>query len=325
MTTHTRMSRWFGLAGVSGVLVVASVVTLAVTSSSNPAQPQSLNEIPGFRTSTEGRIADDTITLWQAFSREEHVQDCMSQAGLDYSIDVAYPAGAMLAVTDLLGIDDNVGSVSEGVGQGGAQQGLLEDLAQQGLLEDLTTPDISPVPVAEDDQYFMTLFGESAADVALVNSTGFLPEGRNDFAQGGCVGASWDAIPILYVLRDELLPEVREEKATEMADAIPCVTPNGVRLANLADFEAAAFDSGEITQDVLKDVGSCEAALYKENAAASTRARATVFARHKQRLLQQEERYGSIVDDLIEPDEQFLQYLQGAVNGLGDEADTHSP
>ena len=325
MTTHTRMSRWFGLAGVSGVLVVASVVTLAVTSSSNPARPQSLSEIPGFRTSTEGRVADDTIALWQAFSREEHVQDCMSQAGLDYSIDVAFPAGAMLAVTDLLGIDDNVGSVSEGVGQGGAQQGLLEDLAQQGLLEDLTTPDISPVPVAEDDQYFMTLFGESAADVALVNSTGFLPEGRNDFAQGGCVGASWDAIPILYVLRDELLPEVREEKATEMADAIPCVTPNGVRLANLADFEAAAFDSGEITQDVLKDVSSCEAALYKENAAASARARATVFARHKQRLLQQEERYGSIVDDLIEPDEQFSQYLQGTVNGLGDEADTHSP
>ena len=171
----------------------------------------------------------------------------------------------------------------------------------------------------------MTLFGESAADVALVNSTGFLPEGRNDFAQGGCVGASWDAIPILYVLRDELLPEVREEKATEMADAIPCVTPNGVRLANLADFEAAAFDSGEITQNVLKDLDSCEAALYKENAAASARARATVFARHKQRLLQQEERYGSIVDDLIKPDEQFLQYLQGAVDGLGDEADTHSP
>ena len=316
MTTHTRMSRWFGLAGVSGVLVVASVVTLAVTSSSNPAQPQSLNEIPGFRTSTEGRVADDTIALWQAFSREEHVQDCMSQEGLDYSIDLPFPGGATLAVTDSLGIDDNVGSVSEGVGQGGAQQGLLEDL---------TTPDISPVPVAEDDQYFMTLFGESAADVAMVNSTGFLPEGRNDFAQGGCVGASWDAIPILYVLRDELLPEVREEKATEMADAIPCVTPNGVRLANLADFEAAAFDSGEITQDVLKDVGSCEAALLKENAAASARARATVFARHKQRLLQQEERYGSIVDDLIKPDEQFLQYLQGAVNGLGDEADTHSP
>ena len=325
MTTHTRMSRWFGLAGVSGVLVVASVVTLAVTSSSNPARPQSLSEIPGFRTSTEGRVADDTIALWQAFSREEHVQDCMSQEGLNYSIDVAFPAGAMLAVTDLLGIDDNVGSVSEGVGQGGAQQGLLEDLAQQGLLEDLTTPDISPVPVAEDDQYFMTLFGESAADVARVNSTGFLPEGRNDFAQGGCVGASWDAIPILYVLRDELLPEVREEKATEIADAIPCVTPNGVRLANLADFEAAAFDSGESTQDVLKDVGSCEAALLKENAAANDRARATVFARHKQRLLQQEERYGSIVDDLIEPDEQFSQYLQGAVNGLGDEADTHSP
>ena len=277
-----------------GVLEVAEdtgqpVPTTTVASSGDPAQPQSLGEIPGFRRSPEGSEADDTIVLWEAFSRETYVQNCMSQEGLDYHIDIASPWGARLAVTE-------------------------------------------SIPVSESDRYFMTLYGESAADVAAVKSTGFLPEGRNDFAQGGCVGASWDAIPRLYELRDELSDEVKEAKATEMAEAVPCVTPSGVRLANLADLEttldaafAAAFESGESTSDVLQDMESCEAALETENAAAGDRARTTVFARHKPRLLRQEELYGSIVDDLIEPDEQFSQYLQGTVILPQDDVNTQSP
>lgn len=279
--------------------LVDPVVGPSHASSDDPVQPQSLSEIPGFRTS-EGGLADDTILLWEVFSREKYVQNCMSQAGFDYNL--AFPLD-LPAVADWLGIVADDDSVSGEVGQGGSQQGLLDDLM---------TTDSSPVPVAEGDQYFMALYGETAADVAYVESTGFLPEGRNDFARGGCVGAAWDAIPRLSELPRELSDEVREERAIEMADAAPCVTPNGVTLENLGDMEwayVAALESGESTQDV----ESCAPALERENEAASERARATVFARHKQRLLRQYERYGSIVEDVIKPDEQFSQYLRDAL------------
>lgn len=335
MGTHLKKLRWFGLVG-AGVVVVASVVIFAVASSGDPAPPQSLGEIRGFGGGAEGRLADDTIALWEAFSREEHVQDCMSRAGLDYTIDVVFPKAEVVAVADSLGIvaaDDSRGNGAQGLasetsGSGGAQQGLLDDLM---------TSDVSPVPAVESDQYFMALYGETAADVAYVESTGFLPEGRNDFARGGCYGASWDAIPGLYELRREISGEVREAKATEMAAALPCVTPNGVRLAGLREMEEAmitAFDSGESPADIDEiavDLESCGPALERENAAASERARATVFARHRQRLLRQDERYGSIIDDHIESDRPFEEYLQGALAQIEyeaqieDEQHTHSP
>ena len=322
-----KMLQWLGLAGVAGVLVVASVATFVVASSGDPAQPQSLSEIPGFRRSAEGTVADDTILFWEAFSREEHVQDCMSQENLDYTIEAAFPTGPVLSIASSLDIvandngegDDSGALASESVGQSSAQQNMLDDLM---------TPDISPVPVVESDQYFMPLYGETAADVAYVESTGFLPEGRNDFARGGCVGASWDAIPGLYELRSEIFDDVREAKVTEMAKAVPCVTTSGVRLANQEDLDAAlaaAFENSESVEDVMEDMESCETALHNENEAANDRARATVFSRHKQRLLTQHERYGSIVDDVIEPDQPFTEYLKGALAEIEDEPHTHSP
>ena len=323
MRTHPRRLRWLGLAGMAGVLVVASVATFVVASSGDPAQPQSLSEIPGFRRSAEGMVADDTIAFWEAFSREEHVHDCMSRAGLDYTIDVAFPTGPVLSIAsslDIVANDNSEGDDSEAL----ASESVGQSSAQQNMLDDLMTPDINLVPVVESDQYFMALYGETAADVAYVESTGFLPEGRNDFARGGCVGASWDAIPGLYDRRSEIFDDVREAKVTELADAVPCVTPNGVRLASLGDWEEAlveAFESGESTQDL----ESCEAALERENEAANERARATVFSHHKQRLLTQHERYGSIVDDVIEPDQPFTEYLQGALAEIEDEPHTHTP
>ena len=108
----------------------------------------------------------------------------------------------------------------------------------------------------ERNRYALTFLGETDTDVAGVDATGALPEGRKDFATGGCLGAAWDAIPGLY----ELLREVREAKAAELATAAPCVTAEGVRIASLQALEAAyERDSSS------RELKACEGPLVKTN------------------------------------------------------------
>ena len=165
----------------------------------------------------------------------------------------------------------------------------------------------------------MALFGESTHDVDHFDTTGLLPEGRNDFAVGGCRGAAWDAIPGHYVLRDELLADVREAKVAESAKIEPCVTSDGLRLASLEELEEA-FDEASTNATMLssefeQSLEACEEALLDEESTASERAHATVFARHESRLHAHHKNFDTVLDK-IESDREFLRYLDGLVVDL---------
>ena len=160
--------------------------------------------------------------------------------------------------------------------------------------------------------------GETAADVAYVDSTGFLPDGRNDFAKGGCRGASWDQIPGHYVIRDEILAEVREAKTLESDDITVCVTESGLVLDGLGALAEAYDDlmaSGMNPSDVEASLRACEEHLEAENHAANERARATVFERHETRLKEHHREFEDVLEK-IESDREFLVYLDSLVVDL---------
>ena len=160
--------------------------------------------------------------------------------------------------------------------------------------------------------------GETAEDVAYVDATGFLPEGRNDFAKGGCRGASWDQIPGHYVIRDEILAEFREAKALESDDIAECVTESGLVLDGLEALVEAYDDlvaSGISPSNVESSLRACEEHLEAENDAAGERARATIFERHEIRLKEHHREFEDVFEK-IESDRDFLVYLDSLVVDL---------
>ena len=294
MKVQIRIYCWFLVIGPIGVLATILIVVLATTSSGGPAPARSLSDVPGFRTSPEGMFEDDMIALWEAFNREQHVQECMDHADFDYTIEVAFPAAAVLQVAQSLNLTGSLDSASQLAGRSDSQQAAYVDT--------LTKP--------ERNQYFLTLSGETAEDVARFDATGELPEGRNEFARSGCYGAVRDALPGLYKLRRELIPEVIEEKARESTKLPPCVTADGVRIKNLQVLEEVYELNGSAEQ-----LESCEESLVQANEMARKLADATVFSRHKVRLIDQDKRYRSALDE-IESDREFLKYLDGLVIDL---------
>ena len=244
------------------------------------------------------------IALWHAFAREQFVQNCMERTGFGYSIAVAFPHGSVLEVARSLDLKGDLGSMSRSMG------------AREDFLQVEHTTELSN---SELDRYYMALFGESAHDVAHFDATGLLPEGRNDFAVGGCRRAAWDEIPGHYVLRDELLAEVREAKVAESSKIEPCITSDGLMVESLEELDAA-FD--EVSRSEMmaypefeQSMKACEEALLDADAAARERAQATVFARHESRLHAHHKDFDTVLDK-IESDREFLRYLDGLVVDL---------
>ena len=310
--TRVRTRRVVSLA-VAGLMVTGLLVGAGLAIGNASLGPQKLEEVHGFRSGSEGRIEDDMIALWHAFDRERYVDKCMEQAGFDYSITVAFPHESVLNVARSLGLRGDLGSSSRLMGEGDFLQ-----VMHASVLSD-----------TERDRYYMTLLGESATDVAHFQTTEMLPDGRNDFATGGCRGAAWDEIPGHYVLRDELLREVREAKVSETAGIEPCITDDGLVLDSLAALEAAYEEgsgSGSATHSEVEALlEACEIALLEAEAAAAERARATVFERHKTRLDAHHKEFESVFKKL-ESDREFILYLDGLILDLEREFDrSHGP
>lgn len=284
------------------------LAALAVASRDSTAKPSKLEDVPGFRIDANGTIADDTILLWEAFQREKHIQRCMIEDGFSYTLDAAFPAGSLRAVADAIGA---VGQTDD----------LSSDDATGGAASKRTNPDIDSLSPQQLNAYYLALYGESAVDLAYVDSTGFLPPGRNEFAQGGCFGTA-AALPRLRTTTRKVDDDLQTEKAIEMAKAAPCITTGGVKLADLAalDFAYVAIYDNFATSDDEKrelesDLDSCIDALERENAAAKARAKVTVFNRHKKLLLDHAERY-KILENEIAQDDEFKQYLRETVADL---------
>ena len=298
----------FAVFGIVGLLSVILLSALAIASSDSTAKPTKLGDVPGFRGGVQGYIDDDTILLWEAFQRETYIKQCMIEDGYNYTLDAAFPAGSLRAVADSIGALGNTDELS-------AVNSAADSESKQ------TNPDIDSLSPNRLDGYYLALYGETAADVAYVDSTGYFPAGRNDFAQGGCFGAA-AALPRLTTRFID--DDVRAEKTIEMAKAAPCVTPTGVKLMDLEalDFAYArvyenASASNQMKRELESDLFACEDKLARENSAAGERAEVTVFNRHKKRLLEHAERY-RVIEKRITNDDEFKQYLRTVVVELED-------
>ena len=290
------------IAAITAVLTVCALVRAAVAYGGASVGPDRLEEVHGFRGGVDGRVEDDMIALWHAFDRERYVRGCMEDAGFSYSIAVVFPHESMLAVARSLGLRGDISTSSR--------------LAAE--IDILQTAEVSRLGDSDRDRYYFALLGESARDVEYVDATGMLPEGRNDFATGGCRGAAWDEIPGHYVLRADILAELREVKALESADIEACVTEDGLVIDSLGALEGAYDEllaSETNHSEAEASLRACEEMLLAAEGAASERARATVFERHKTRL---EVHHGEFetVFDKIESDREFLVYLDALVIDL---------
>ena len=278
--------------------------------------PQTLREVPGFRPRYQGPVSDDTFYLWEAFKRQRYIQDCMTEKGFNYVFDVDWPDSWFAEIADSLGM---VGNTGAGSGSGGPQQ---EPRAAT------RSPDIDSLSAEELERYYRALYDETTADVE-VWITGYLPLGRDTFATGGCFGAAQTAIDSVDSLRDELDEELVDEKKKEMLKAPSCTTPKGVELKDLIALSDVyleannAYYDGEKTQkeaqayvqDVEADLEKCRGALRSANNAAWDRAAATIFERHKKRLLEHAKHWFAVADELPN-DIEFTRYLQDAINDL---------
>ena len=299
--------RLLAVLGFVVVLLAVLVSALAIASDDTTTRPTKLSEVPGFG----GSVETDTILLWEAFQREKYVKQCMAEEGYSYTLDAAFPAGALRDVADSIGAVGSTGSPSSN----GVDSVSIP-----------SNPDLKSLTPQQLDGYYLTLYGETAADVAYVDSTGFLPTGRKDFAQGGCFGAA-QALPRLRTTSFFIFDAVRREKAIEMAKAAPCVTPNGIKLKDLVEWEVTFVGvidnpsiSDETKEALYADLDTCFEKLERENQAAVARARTTVFNRHKKRLLGHTEHY-RVVTNTIAEDNEFKQYVQTAIAELEDSWD----
>nr|MBX2880165.1 hypothetical protein [Granulosicoccus sp.] len=186
----------------------------------NSISSDSSDDVPGFGISAENAMRDDTIALFEAYQREAIVNACMKEAGLDYEIEVAFPIGVAIKIASTMELPD-----PHGLSQLGTLVGAGDRNRQRA----------SVLSVTEQERYFQNLYGESAADMALVESTGELPEGRADFARGGCYGKSWEAIPGVYAMKRNLTSQINiarkkqlEEKSSSVVNECGGLAGNAV-------------------------------------------------------------------------------------------------
>lgn len=181
--------------------LAAGAIAMGNQASAVPPAAYPLDKYPGFGSTEDSALRDDTIALWEAFQREKIVQACTREAGFEYHPDAVFPGTALLAVADGLGVSYARDRQPE--------SDTLAPAAQNRAAVDSMTP-------ANKDRYYRTLLGESAADMEFADREGLLPPGRSGgFATGGCVGKADFSIPGVWDT-----PRKLESKIQDMQKAI---------------------------------------------------------------------------------------------------------
>lgn len=135
-----------------------------------------LDAFPGFGRSPSAALRDDTFAYWEAYRREKFIQRCMARAGFRYTMDVEFPADAVVAVANGLAIRP----------EGNNPDPAVENDAYVASLE-----------ASALDRYYRTLVGESSGNIeAFEQSGGAVPPAVDAaaFATGGCTGEAAEAI-----------------------------------------------------------------------------------------------------------------------------------
>jgi len=294
---------------ISGFLVAcdnaSENVTTDMAESSTAATPES-DAIPGFGVTPKSALRDDTIALWEAYQREVIVQKCMQTAKISYNIEVAFPVGVAVSVADNLVLPD-----AHDLERSGVELGTLASISAENFEQAMN------LPSAEKENYFQHLYGESAADVELVQSTGELPHGRDDFARGGCVGESWNEIPGVYVLKRSLAPAIDSARRLEISRAS---APEDISGPCAGAFDSSAnllaAKEGDLSRQSVAPISAeCENFLTQRSVVANNTAIQRVLSNRTARTRSHVGKYSDAMKTLNK-DSQFLEFLAASTHGV---------
>ncbi len=273
---------------------------------------EAVDTIPGFGITPKNAMRDDTIALWEAYQRESIVQQCMQSAQLTYDIEVAFPAGVAINVADSLDLPD-----AHSLKHSGKSLGTIASVSATNHQRAMDLAE------TEQDRYFQTLFGESAADVALVESTGVLPPGRADFARGGCVAQSWNEIPGVYALKRALNSDISQSRSLEMSNALlskeqsaACNTnseKNSVAINSLATLEQSLAQNENIDIDPI-----CEKALVQLSRDIHQNSIQRTLNENAEMTRSHVSQYHNAMNS-ISDDSQFMAFMASSTHGLAAE------
>ena len=266
------------------------------------------DRVPGFGYTEKGALRDDTIALWEAYKREKLVQECMSNANIDYEIEVAFPTGVAVQVAASLSLPDahDVERSSTGV-----LVGTLANVESNNYRRALT------LSLDNREHYFQTLYGESATDFDMVQRTGELPSGRADFARGGCVGKAWKEVPGVYALKRSLYHEIERERLTALSNMVAareiqseCSTEAGVTIRSLEELETM---KGK--KQVAGDLAGCEHLLVAMSIQAMNTSIQKVLGSAPTVIQKQLQDYSNTGESIAE-DASFTAFLSVSTHGL---------
>lgn len=272
------------------------------------AQADLLGEYPGFGITESQVVRDDTIALWEAWQRDLTTSQCMAESGFEWTPEVLYPWDAVAAVAVHLGVVD--------LEQIDPESPPLEDVA---LRENMETR--AGLARGDLDAYYRGLVGESLADVEYMeHNGGAIPESRqeSDFMQGGCAGASleavgsvWDAKRALAAERLELVKQTMgaETVQRELATLSECAAELGATVMTLEDLDRIAADDSRLALEVEEN---CLQSFDSVYASARTEHRNAFADSHREELTALTERSAQRYQVALE-DEAFAEFLSDRI------------
>lgn len=249
--------------------------------------------VPGFGMSIPNAKRDDTIALWEAYKREVLVKNCMIEANLMYDIEVAFPADVAAGIANDFKLPD-----PHSVSRSGTLSGVEVNNYKRAMT----------LAIDEKEKYFQRLYAESSVDVELVETTGNLPQGRADFARGGCVGKSWDAIPGIYALKHKLASDIALAKANELMPRSASVAECELASAELVSTQKADESSTERNRHICEDK-SIEVDEFKTGAAARN-----VLLEKQVLTTSHIQKYANAIKSIAHHDD-FLAFLSSSTHG----------
>jgi hypothetical protein len=260
--------------------------------------PSPLATVPGLARDHEGELRDDTIALYETFQAEVGIGLCMRAKGHIYRPELSFPPEFAVAISQdldisLASIEANGGPLNETARDSGRQRNRKY---------------VDAMSRSAKNSYYMDLLGESLEDVEFVNRASALPQGRTDFATGGCVGKVNEARSGVYDLRSEVNETARSERAKMHSEQnVGC---SHAALAHITSIEQYEEEYDAVQEAVgAAGVEQCEAELAEQASAISLRADEAAYEKHSKALDRHSARYSKMLEK-AKNDRSFKAFLE---------------
>lgn len=276
-------------------------LTARPADSTSPTSPSpSLGSVPGFGTSDEEVLRDDTLAYWEAYGRDTVVQECMARAGFDWEVEVLYPESATRGIADSLGVAP-------------ASPNSMTPL-------EANLQYASSLNGAEADRYYRALYGVDAESFAEALEEQGDPS-ELDEGETSCTRKGADHGARVWELRDHLEPAIRAARVEyrDSADGVSwtsrayqCAEDQG--LPDIVGEEAvdSALKAGADPAAVQRVEQECGPIWKERLAAESEYASRVLWDSHQEELEEQRRKYARAMEEL-RANSGFLAHLSEVI------------